>query len=127
MTCRFLSSLCGDQYRPVADHLACVVPGIYGVSEHSRTLLGDRPNVLEFIFETNIPAESKLDSVMKNELNHYIRVVGGSELRNKANYDEKKERHVYALLEFLGTLRSVPSNSWGLSVCQCSPCLRYLS
>jgi hypothetical protein len=63
-----------------------------------------------------------------NEFNHYISVFGGSDLRNKANYDNKKECQAYALLlEFLGRLRSVPSSSWGLSVYQCfTPYLRYL-
>jgi len=79
---------------------------------------------LDSYFETLIPAEthlSHLDLVTINELNHYISVVGGLELRNKANYDKKKEWQVYALLlEFLGTLESVPRNSWGLSVYQYS-------
>ena len=70
-------------------------------------------------FETNDQAESELDLVTANEFNHYISIVGGSELRNKANYDEKKEPQVRSLLlEFLGTLRSVPGNSWGLLVYQ---------
>jgi hypothetical protein len=82
-------------------------------------------------FETVIPADpnlSDLDFVTINEFNHYISVIGGLELRNKANYDKKKEWQVYALLlEFLGRLRSVPSSSWGLSVYQCiTPHLRYL-
>ena len=78
------------------------------------------PISLDSYFETIIPAEvepSELNFVTINELCHYISVIGGSELRNKANYDKKKESQVHALLlEFLGRLRLVPSNSWGLSV-----------
>ena len=80
-------------------------------------------------FETAIPAAtnlSHLDLVTINELNHYTSVIGGLQLRNKANFDNKKEWQVYALfLEFLGRLESVPSSSWGLSVYQ-HHCLRYL-
>jgi hypothetical protein len=64
--------------------------------------------------ETNL---SHLDRVTISELSHYSSVIGGLQLRNIANYDKKKESQVRALLlEFLGTLQSVPRNSWGLSV-----------
>ncbi|KAI0282266.1 hypothetical protein BGY98DRAFT_955055 [Russula aff. rugulosa BPL654] len=54
------------------------------------------------------------DSVTLNEICHYISLVGGSALRNKANYDEKKEWQLRALLlEFLEALRLVPNHSWG--------------
>lgn len=63
------------------------------------------PTFWNSYFKTNIPVESELDSVTTNELDHYISAIGGSELRNKANYDEKKKWQVYAfLLEFLGLL-----------------------
>jgi len=35
------------------------------------------------------------------ELNHYSSVLCSSQLLNKVNYDEDKESHVRALLEFL--------------------------
>jgi len=87
------------------------------------------PRPWESYFETDIPVNrSELDSVTINEYNHYVSVIGGLELRNKANYEDNKESQVRALLlELLGRLRLVPSNSWGLSVSQCfTPRLRFL-
>ena len=95
-----------------------------------RRLSTSYPTSWNSYFETVIPAEtnlSELDFVTINEFSHYISVIGGLELRNKANYDKNKEWQVHALLlEFLGRLESVPSNSWGLLVYQCfTPRLRY--
>ena len=60
-----------------------------------------------------------LDFVTINEVNHFISVIGGLGLRNRAKYKENKEWQVRALLlEFLGRVESVSSNSWGLSVYQ---------
>jgi hypothetical protein len=85
----------------------------------------------ESYFKTEITGEpnlSQLDLVTLNELCHYISIIGGSALRMKTNYDQKKEWQVHALLlEFVGGLRLVPGSSWGLSVYQCfTPRLRYL-
>jgi len=78
------------------------------------------PMPLDSYFETVIPGDanlSELDFVTPNELSHYSSIISGLGIKNRNNYNEKKEYQVYSLLvEFLERLRWVPRSSWGLSV-----------
>src|SRR5216684_8451241 len=68
---------------------------------------------------TPLPAETNIserDRVTENELFHYISVLYGRELKNRANYEESKEPQVRSLLmEFLA-VRSIPNVKCALSV-----------
>ena len=53
----------------------------------------------------------------EDELHHYTSVFGVSSFRDRAIFEANKEMHIHSLLvEFVQRLRSVPGNSWGLSV-----------
>jgi hypothetical protein len=61
-----------------------------------------------------------LDRVTENELLHYINVLKALQLLSITNFTQDKEWQVRALLlEFLATIKLVPSSEWGLSVNQC--------
>ena len=68
---------------------------------------------------TPLPAETNISErnrVTDNELFHYINVLCGRELKNKANYEKSKESQVHSLLlEFLA-VRSIPNVKCALSV-----------